>query len=223
VKDTGIGIPEDRQKAVFERFVQADLADSQGFEGVGLGLAISKAYIEMMGGEIGVKSRPKKGSEFYFTLPYDDEFIPPKGESTEKEDIKSDDKIPERGKVLLVEDDETAIALFYEFLTDWPIELYVAKDGNQAMRIQKENGPLDLVLMDLKLPKISGIELTKKLHTRNSQLPIVAQSAYVHNEVVEEAKEAGCVDYLMKPIQQEELNHVLKVYLNDKPHYPAKD
>ncbi len=223
VKDTGIGISEDRHAAVFERFVQADLSDSQGFEGAGLGLAISKAYVEMMGGEIGVKSKPRKGSEFFFTLPYDEAVLPSQNDRVKEEADQNNEKMQGSGKVLLVEDDETAIALYREFLSGWPIELYVAEEAKRALRIQKDEGPLDLVLMDLKLPKISGIELAKKLLANNSDLPIVAQSAFIHNEVIQEAQEAGCVDYLMKPIQQEELEQVLKTYLKDAEHHPTKD
>jgi len=102
VKDTGIGIPKDRQKAIFDRFIQADIADKHAFQGSGLGLSISKAYVEMLGGEIWVESEEGKGSSFYFTLPYHNEII--KESSSKNEILPPVEASPiKKLKILIVE------------------------------------------------------------------------------------------------------------------------
>ena len=107
VKDTGIGIPKDRQEAIFERFVQADIGDKRAFQGAGLGLSISKAYVEMLGGKIWVESEEGKGSTFYFTIPYNTE---PEEIIAIKNVVPRDKEDPQikKLKILIAEDDETS-------------------------------------------------------------------------------------------------------------------
>ena len=220
VDDTGIGIPEDRLAAVFDRFVQADVEDRQGFEGAGLGLAISKAYVEMMGGRIWVDSKPNVGSMFCFTIPYDNKYEVKASEQGKHKSLKS--KISssmQDAVVLLVEDDEFTLTFFQEILEAWPITLKIAKTGMEALEIYKSLPDIDLVLMDLKLPGMSGLEVVRHIRAMSRHIPIVAQSAYAHQEMIDEALEAGCNRYLSKPIQINQLAEVLNAYLSGRPRH----
>lgn len=217
VKDTGIGIPESRQKAVFERFIQADILDKEARQGAGLGLSISKAYINMLGGKIWVESNIGKGSTFYFTLPY-----------TTKNDIINDihnnfelkneklNNYNKKLKILIAEDDETSEMLISIIIENISKEIITAKTGNEALEICKKNPDIDLILMDIQMPEMNGYETTKLIRTFNKDVVIIAQTAYGLAGDREKALEIGCNDYISKPIKQSELlsminKHVLKL------------
>ncbi len=217
VKDTGIGIPKNRQEAIFERFIQADILDKLARQGAGLGLSISKAYINMLGGEIWIESEIGKGSTFYFTLPY----------TTKADKIKdiqnnfelSNEKLGdnnEKLKILIAEDDETSEMLISIIIEDISKEIITAKTGNEALEICKKNPDIDLILMDIQMPEMNGYETTKLIRTFNKDVVIIAQTAYGLAGDREKALEIGCNDYISKPIKQPELlsiiyKHVLKL------------
>ena len=215
VKDTGIGIPEDRQQAVFDRFVQADIGDKRAFQGAGLGLSITKAYVEMLGGSIWVVSELGKGSTFYFTLPY---YTGDK-EKNEAKNIVSADGTgnqtipPNLGfKILIVEDDEISERLLRTAIRMISKEILRARTGVEAIETCRKNPDIDLVLMDIKMPEMNGYEATKLIRQFNKEVVIIAQSAFALVGDREKALEAGCNDYIPKPIKKEVLLGKLKKY-----------
>lgn len=201
VKDEGIGIPFDRQEAIFERFVQADIEDKKAYEGAGLGLSISKSYAEMMEGKIWVESELNKGSTFYFTLPFNkviNETTSDK-DTLEKEQINKPIK---KVKLLIVEDEEFADTYLTEILNKDYFELLHASDGIEAVNASRENPDLDVILMDIKLPRKDGFAATKEIREFNKKVKIIAQTAYALSGDKEKTFKAGCDDYISKPIDR---------------------
>jgi len=218
VKDTGIGIPKNRQEAIFERFIQADIVDIQARQGAGLGLSIAKAFVEMLGGRIWVESEVGVGSTFYFTLPN-------KNASPKFDVDKSAGSNPNLGitnslsvpqlKILIVEDDETS-EVFLSILTKgFSRELLQATDGLKAIEICRNNPDIDLILMDIKMPKMGGYEATRQIRQFNKDVIIIAQTAYGLFGDREKSLEAGCNDHISKPIKSEELKILIMKYFNN--------
>ncbi|VXB51371.1 Protein-glutamate methylesterase [Flavobacterium sp. 9AF] len=211
IKDTGIGIPKNRQEAIFDRFVQADISDIRAFEGSGLGLTIAKAYVEILGGTIGLESEEGIGSIFYFSIPIQD------NESKKEEKIKNAieqktdfspiNKVP---KILVSEDDETCFQHLDILLKDVVAEIIHARNGLEAVEICKKNPDINLILMDIKMPKLNGYEATKEIRTFNKDVTIIAQTAYALAGDHEKAIKAGCNDYIPKPIKKEKLYSLIK-------------
>ena len=208
VKDTGIGIPIDRQKAIFERFIQADVPDKNAYQGAGLGLSISKAYVEMLGGRIWVESEVGKGSTFYFTIPYNPakkgNDVSPKLDLTAE--IHDQIKPQTLGlKILLAEDDETSEWFICEAIKAISKEILKAKTGIQAIDYCRNNPDIDLVLMDIKMPEMDGYEAVREIREFNKEVIIIAQTAHGLTGDREKALAAGCNDYISKPVKKEEL------------------
>jgi PAS domain S-box-containing protein len=220
VKDTGIGIPENRQKAIFDRFIQADIADTRAFQGAGLGLSIAKAYVEMLGGKLWVESEEANlpagkagGSTFYFTIPYNPlekaesagaAFIA--NERTTNQDRKL--------KVLIVEDDETSVMLLMEMLKAYSRVTLVADTGVKAVETCRNNPDIDLVLMDIKMPVMDGYEATRQIRQFNKDVIIIAQTAYGLSGDEEKAVVAGCNDYVAKPLDLTVLKRLINSILS---------
>lgn len=213
VKDTGLGIPKERQKAVFERFIQGDIENKMVRQGAGLGLAISKAYIEMMGGVIRVESEEGVGSVFYFTLPTDN-----------KQKVKSDihSKIPSNAasvrvsqlNILIVEDDNFSAMLLEIELKKIGKKIFKARTGIEAVEILRNNPRIDLVLMDIRLFEMDGYEATRKIRQFNKEVVIIAQTAYGLSGDRNKAIESGCNDYISKPIKTAELRSLIYKHFN---------
>lgn len=208
VKDTGIGIPKDRQEAIFERFIQADIADKMARQGAGLGLAISKAYIEMLGGKIWVESEEGIGSAFYFTLPY----------ITEQEEKKAVEKdIPEQEeknkikklKTLIAEDDETSEMLITLGVEKFSKEILKVRNGLEAVEVCRNNPDIDLIFMDIQMPVMNGYEATRQIRQFNKDSVIIAQTAFGLSGDREKVIKAGCNDYISKPIKKAELQKLI--------------
>lgn len=214
VKDTGIGIPEDRQKAIFERFIQADIADVQAREGAGLGLAIAKSYVELLGGTIGVESEHGKGSSFYFTHPYAS-IQEKKPEITGKIKFESE-KEEQKVKVLLAEDDLMSSILIKKMIDKISSEIIEVKTGLEAVEACRNNPDIDLILMDIKMPELNGYEATRRIRQFNPNVIIIAQTAFGFSEDYIKAKEAGCTDYISKPINKDKLISLIKLHLQHK-------
>lgn len=199
VKDTGIGIPADRQQAIFDRFVQADIADTRAYQGAGLGLSISKAYADMLGGKIYVKSKEGKGSQFFFSIPYVE---------IETKKAVEEIHIPEATlnvktqnlKTLIVEDDETSVFLIILALKDYLGQIFQASNGVEAVETCRNNPDIDLVLMDVKIPLMDGYEATRQIRKFNKDLVIIAQTAFAMSEDREVAMDAGCNEFISKPL-----------------------
>ncbi len=212
VKDTGFGIPRDRQQAIFERFIQADIADSRAFQGAGLGLSISKAYVEMLGGEIRVESEENKGSAFYFTIPYT--------LNSEQNSLINTDMLDEEArqmkklKILIVEDDETSEILISIAVRSLSSEILKVRSGTEAIKTCLANPDIDLILMDIKMPDMDGYEATTQIRQFNNDVYIIAQTAFGLVEEREKALDAGCNDYISKPLDIALLRKLIQEQFN---------
>jgi len=217
VKDAGIGIPKDRQKAIFDRFVQADIGDKRAFQGAGLGLSISKAFVEMLGGKIWVESEEGKGSTFYFTIPYNTE---PEEKNVIQNDVLSEgaeNQInPEVSelKILIAEDDEGSEKFLTVAVKMFGREILKARTGVEAVETCRNNPDIGLVLMDIQMPEMDGHEATRQIRLFNKDVVIIAQTAYALTGDREKAIEAGCNDYISKPIKKDELMGLVQKYFN---------
>lgn len=215
VKDSGIGIDTNRQKAIFDRFVQADIEDTHAYEGSGLGLSISQAYVELLGGKIWVKSQKGVGSTFHFTLPSLTDQIAIDNDNIEIEKKYSSIKpIKEIDmKALIVEDEEVSDNLLTIILRDYCKTILHAKNGIDAIKICKEHKDIDLIFMDIKMPELGGYEATKEIRKFNKNVKIIAQTAYALSGDREKAISAGCDDYIAKPIMADNLRPIIDKYL----------
>ncbi|MBN2614174.1 MAG: response regulator [Bacteroidales bacterium] len=212
VKDTGIGIPEERQHAIFDRFIQADIKDEQARQGVGLGLAISKAYVEMLGGKIWVTSNKDIGSTFWFQIPYVRYYpteVSKNGSSWKKESLSEEPSVSDL-HVMIVDDDETAEKYLSTVMADVAKKFYFANTGEKAVDICRKNSHMDLILMDIKMPVMNGYEATRLIRTFNKDVVIVAQTAYAFSEDKSKALAAGCNYYLTKPVAKSDLLKIIK-------------
>ncbi|NUN10526.1 MAG: PAS domain S-box protein [Ignavibacteriaceae bacterium] len=219
VADTGIGISENDQKIIWEEFRQASEGYSRSFEGTGLGLTITKKFIEKLGGTISVKSEVNKGSEFIFEIPL---LSSPSG--TDVLAVKSDTPPevktlsappPVKKKILLVEDDPVAVDLMNAMLGR-SFEIEYVNNGSDGIK-KAMNRNYDLVLMDINLGKgMNGIEVTRKLREipRYHKVPIIAVTAFAMVGDREEFLSAGCTQYLSKPFTRKELLNVIQEALS---------
>lgn len=210
VNDTGIGIPKEFHRDIFERFRQIEPDSSKLYGGNGLGLAITKAYAELMGGEIWVESSPGNGSCFHFTIAFKP--LHEKEEEKTMNEMKQLEKA-EKKTILIVEDEYSNYFFLELMFSKMGITPIVAHNGQEAIDICKNNPMIDLVLMDLKMPVLNGFEATKQIKAMRPDLPIIAQTAYALSADKHRAIEAGCDDYLTKPIRKQDLMATLARYL----------
>ena len=208
VKDTGIGIEKEEQKVIFERFIQSDAVASRVIEGNGLGLSISEAYVKMLGGEIWVESELEKGSTFYFTVPYQ---TPKLAKSITKNNDLNTAELSQNNKlkILIVEDDETSEKFTSLIVKDKSRQILKARTGKEAVQAFRENDDIDLVLMDIKMPEINGYEATRQIRKINQNAIIIAQTAFGLYGDEQKAINAGCNDYIAKPINEKELDKMI--------------
>ena len=213
VEDTGIGIPMERQQAIFERFIQADLSDVHAYQGAGLGLTIAKSYVEMLGGRIWVDSNPgeksgKQGSAFYFTLPYD----PACSETTEPEVTTETQHQLSKLSILIVEDDEMSKLLLKNILRTYSKEVFYATTGVEAIEMCKLHPDIDLIMMDIRMPEMDGYLATRQIREFNKKAIIIAQTSFALKGDMEEALSAGCNGYIAKPIDNKALVKLVKEF-----------
>jgi PAS domain S-box-containing protein len=209
VKDTGIGIAKDRIDVIFDRFVQGDNSNSRVHEGSGLGLSIVNAYTEMLNGKIWVESEVGKGSTFYFSLPY----ISAQGNEIKQSSGNTPTVKGESGlTVLVVEDDYAGYYFLEKILTSQNCKVFHLTDGNETVKFVKEHNFEGIILMDLKIPGITGLEATRQIREFNKDIPIVAQTAYAFDSDRQEAIAAGCSDYLSKPVSRHDLVKIIQKY-----------
>jgi len=200
VSDTGLGIPVDKQSVIFERFVQLENETDNTQHGTGLGLSIVKGLIELMGGSISLQTTAGKGSTFYFTVPY---------ESTDVTGVKIVNKgIPtcidwHQYTILVVEDDIYNAEYLEEVLSETKINVLKSSNAKDAIDIINLDLPVDIVLMDVKLPGINGLEATRILKSKMPRIRVIAQTAYSSNEDAKKAINAGCDDYICKPFNKD--------------------
>ena len=194
VKDSGVGIPHGQQKNIFERFRQVDDSISGSHEGTGLGLTISKHLVELLGGEMWMKSKEGEGTVLYFTLPYE------VSSSSEKEVEKEASQAiqdKEDKTILLIEDDPTSREYMKEILEPNGMHLINCKTGKEGYQTFLNKPGIDLILMDIKLPDTSGLKITQKIRasSANKNVPIIAQTAYAMSGDAKKSMDAGCNDY----------------------------
>lgn len=215
IKDSGKGIPDDLQEKIFSRFNKVDFASDIDNKGLGLGLAISKAYIEMLGGTISLKSEVGVGSTFSFSIPlqFDKENIIEPVAVFEEMDLGNEEII------LVAEDDNINYLLIEKLLKLFNFKTIRAKDGQEAITIYKENKEIDLILMDIKMPNVDGYEAFAKIRAINKTIPIVAQTSYSFPEEIEKIKQTGFNDFISKPIDKEKLFLIVKKYVRNKKEY----
>jgi hypothetical protein len=215
VKDTGCGIPESRLEAIFERFIQADLEDKMALQGAGLGLSISKGYVELLGGSIWVESKENIGSTFYFTLPY---LINSMENSSENQCTLyelSEDPVDHKNlnlKILIAEDDETSMLLIGKLILPYSRELLYARNGMEAVQICRDNPDINMVLMDIQMPYMGGYEAARKIREFDKKVVIIAQTAYALAGDRAKSIRAGCNDHVSKPIDSRLLNSLIYTY-----------
>lgn len=210
VKDTGIGIPEGKHQSIFERFVQVDSSHSRPYEGSGLGLAIAKAYVEMLGGRIQVESENGKGTTFTFQIPCTNQkratdFPVPETFSPAKAAYRP-------MKILVTEDDQVNFSYIQIILRKSGHTLIHSITGTEAIALCHLHNDIDLILMDIKLPDMDGYEVTREIRKFNNETPIIALTAYAFEGDREKAIEAGCNDYLSKPVKSNTLLMTISKY-----------
>jgi CheY-like chemotaxis protein len=210
VKDTGIEIPPNKQQLIFEKFRQIEETETRSYGGSGLGLAICKEIVNLHNGKIWVDSELNKGSTFYFTL--NAEIIDELNKT--KTDNIIDNMIDLNGKtILVVEDEESNYDLIEILLKKTGAEVVHAENGMEALARIKENQNINLVLMDLRMPVMNGFEATKTIRKTNPKLPVIALTALAVKGDEARARQAGCTDYISKPIRKEKLYEVIGRYL----------
>lgn len=206
VKDTGIGIEPDKVGHIFDRFVKLN----SFAQGTGLGLAICRMIVEKIGGEISAVSELGKGSTFYFTIPFKGESnkyvgLPHAAESDYKSyAVKRTQQVK---KILVAEDVDSNFILLKNMIGGNYVLLW-AKDGYEAVEMYKRDQP-DLILMDIKMPRMDGLEATRIIRSYSKEIPIIALTAYAFETDRERALEAGCNDFVTKPVSEEMLGKAL--------------
>ncbi|MFC2104267.1 two-component regulator propeller domain-containing protein [Bacteroidota bacterium] len=213
VKDTGIGLTPEQQEKIFARFTKIETNKQKIYRGAGLGLTITKNIIELMGGEIRVESEINKGSTFHFTVPF-------KHIQTDVS-IKQQIKKPTSAynwinKTILVAEDEESNFKFLEMIIrKTTAEIIWAKTGKQAIDQCQGNNIIDLILMDIKMPEMDGLEAIREIRKESTNIPIIVQSAYSMPEDRNLSFEAGANDFISKPIGTEKLLRIMDKHLNE--------
>ena len=204
--DSGIGIPASKKDKIFDRFHQVDTSLTRAHEGSGLGLSISKAFVEMLGGKLNVQSVEGAGSAFTFTLPYTPLNIQNLSTSTQS---SLSNPQPSARCILIVEDDPLSSILLNKNLKGENITILCAENGWEAVELVEHHPEINLVLMDIKMPVMNGFETTKLIKQQHPDLPVIAQSAFTSKEDKQKAQEAGCDAFITKPINKTELLNLI--------------
>lgn len=209
VSDTGIGIPSDKQEVIFDRFIQLNVLSTQTMNGTGLGLSIVKGLVKILGGEISVKSELFKGSTFSFSIPFQTKhlFINEVCEPDKTEVLMFSEQV-----LLIVEDDKYNAAYLNEILTGKGLKIIMATTGLHAVTLAISQH-IDLILMDICLPDINGYEATRQIRLQKSNLKIIAQTAYASETEKQKALDAGCSDYISKPLRHDLLLSMIYKHL----------
>ena len=213
IKDTGIGIPEDKLPIIFDRFTQASTRTSREFGGTGLGLAITKRLLELMSSRIILDSVEGEGSRFYFTIKLKvgtEQKIETK-DSTREKMMKS-----VRGmKALIVDDNKMNRIILEKFLSKWGMKYDSVEDGIKALEIMKDND-YGIILLDIQMPYMDGFEVARKIREMKGldshNMPVIALSADVFANVYNKLIESGMDDFVSKPLDPNELLEVIYKY-----------
>ncbi|MBB6632525.1 ATP-binding protein [Cohnella thailandensis] len=240
VSDTGIGIPADRQEAIFESFEQADSSIARDYGGMGLGLSVTKKLVELHGGALSVRSVLGEGSAFTFTVPIADKqdaeteegesrpaAYPPSEPSwpyaavaaaAESVEAREGSSPADRRTILIVDDDAANRQVLLNLLTMENYAVLAARDGEEALRLLENRKEIDLVVLDLMMPRMSGYEVCRAIRARYSlsELPVLILTARSRTEDRLLGFESGANDYLGKPVEAEELKARVRTLLDMK-------
>lgn len=209
VKDTGIGVGVESHALIFESFTQEEKLPTRCHEGSGLGLSIAQGFVRLIGGELRLESKKGSGSNFFFTIPFDGK----------KMEVGLCDEVPDEGPVndhaviLIVEDDESNKFLLNTFLYKTKATLLEASNGKEAIDLCHKHPEISLVLMDIKMPGMDGLEATGKIKLFRKNLPIIGITAFAMSGDEKKALEAGFDEYLSKPLSKEDLLDKIKHFV----------
>jgi PAS domain S-box-containing protein len=207
VTDTGIGIPTDMQDKIFERF-QKSSPKGAIYDGLGLGLTIVRSLVNLLNGKIWLESEVGKGTTFYFSIPY-----LPQMEETLVEQVAVNPQAIQQFNLLVVEDDTYNVAYFNELFGSLGVNYHIESTGTDAIDHFRNNQNYDMVLMDIKLPDMTGYEAIEEFKRINPNVPIIAQTAYAAESDKQKALQVGCIDYISKPIFRDKLIGMLQKHL----------
>lgn len=212
VADTGSGISDDKIDKIFDRFIMAN----NQVQGTGLGLSISKIIVEKLGGKIAVQSKMETGTTFTFTLPY----ISANGDMKWEEkltpaSIKDNNRTSHQEMTILVAEDYQSNYDLIEAMLGKMYKLVHAHDGMEAIIFYEQYKP-DLILMDIKMPNINGLDATRAIREMSADVPVIAVSAYAYEKDKIAAIESGCNEFLTKPVSADLLKMTINKYLKQK-------
>ena len=214
VEDTGKGISKCNHDLIFERFRQEDESNERNFGGAGLGLSICKGIVELMGGKIWMESIEGNGSTFYFTLPAS---ILVKSEENEVTMVQEKDFYDFTGKTIIIAEDIIEnFELIKILLRKTNANLIHAENGADAIQKFKSAEKTDLILMDIRMPVMNGYDATKELKKINPNLPIIALTAHAFSEEKTKCLNAGCDDFISKPIDEKSLLLIIEKFLKTR-------
>lgn len=208
VKDTGTGIPQKMQDLVFDPYYQLSTGYEDSYNASGLGLAISKEYIRLMRGRIWIESEENKGTTINLKLPYVKVMA-----KSRKRGSYANVKLKQQKTILVAEDDKISYVIIETMLAEFGTKIIWAKNGKLAVKYCKMSNDIDLVLMDLKMPVMTGFEAIEKIRKFKADIPIIALSAYTSFEDTQKAKKAGADDFIPKPVNMQTLFQKLKMYM----------
>ncbi|NOQ25289.1 MAG: response regulator [Bacteroidales bacterium] len=213
IKDTGVGMDQNKKDLVFDRFTKIEDDNSRLYRGAGLGLAISKSLVELLGGNIWVDSALSAGSTFYFNIPFDEL----KESNRKQKAISISENYDWQNKTILVVEDEPANIIYIEeVLKATKAKVLRASNGKEAVDIYiKNSNNIDIIIMDIKMPVMNGFEATRQIKNLNKNIPIISQSAYAMQGDIDKGLNAGMTDYLIKPIKPKMLLSILNKHLNN--------
>lgn len=215
VSDTGTGIPDEDQKKIFDRFIKFDYHGLNN-EGTGIGLSLVEKIVNLLNGKIWLKSRYGEGSSFFISIPY----MPPTAGTIPVSLRKTQKKLTievsgVRKTILVVEDDKESYLLIHEILRPLNIDIHHVSDGEEAVEYMKNNPDTAMVLMDMKLPFMNGDDATMAIRKFNQNTFIIAQTAYAMIGDKEKAINAGCNDYVTKPLESKKLRELITHHLRN--------
>ncbi len=212
VKDTGVGIDTEKKDTIFEQFGQDKTNYSRNREGTGLGLAISKSFVELLGGNIWLDSEVDEGTTFYFTIPFDS-----KSGYTENYfngSFTTESKKWTGHTIVIADDVEENYVFLMGVLAHTGVNIVWAKNGKEAVDICSNNENVEIVLMDIRMPVMNGLEASRLIKSGNPDIVVIAQTAFASKEDEAKCFESGCDHYFKKPIDHEKLFKVISKYFD---------
>ncbi len=208
VKDTGIGIALEARERIFEAFTQENISSTRGYEGSGLGLSIAQGLIRLLGGEIRVESEQGRGAAFFFNLPFEETCR----ETNLPEYLIIKAPVLNKPVILIAEDDESNRFYLEKIINTESISVFLAVNGREAVELCRAHPEISMVLMDLKMPVMDGLEATREIKAFRADLPVIVSTAFAMEADKEKAIEAGCDEFLAKPVSKTALLNTLKKY-----------